>query len=302
MRWIIFLAAVMLSPSCSKEQGMDLMVKTSLNVNINARAVGSGGGTTKAGIYERGDAPVYVDGVKVKADNLDHEKIADIEKEFLYVVKNGGEKVVLEGVTVGRNNITAEGICANDPVDPKNNVRNQGNMPWIGGSDVNDIAAQYSRNLKNIFPLYANYYSKEPVEINVSETGPNNAVIDMVTKNHRVAIVMESASWRYTLDFTIEGGSEVKTSEITWWGNRYAVVFNDDIANGTKEYRIKMVCRNRRTGEKLTDIERRFTVNSCQNVTKYYRLNNTLPLDEGSASANISWVPLKDDISGEGLL
>lgn len=299
MRWIIIVVIVFLA-SCSDDKGDVLPEKASLKVNINSKVLTAGGGTTKAGAYVRGNAPVYIEGVRIKADKMYDSSVDDVVHEFLFVENGniGGKQVIMTGIDYGWNEVSAEGMCANDPVNFWENKKSWTTAP-VEKKALNDMAADYSRIIKDTYPVYANYYSENNVQTNIRNTGSNSVSLNMITDNHRIAIVIENASDDYTLRCYIYVGNHYTYMELVDKGNCSSVVYNGTDDVGTKNCTVRIDYSG--TWPISPGVKTKyFTINKGQDETRYYRFNKGV-VEEGSASANISWVPLNDNTSGEDI-
>lgn len=299
MRWIVFFVITLLALSCSKEQESEQIKSASLKVNINSESLNSGS-TTKAGTYVRGNAPVYIEGVRLTAE---HRRADDVVHEFLFVEMGniGGKDVVMTGLREGWNTISAKGICANEPVRDWNDTdfTKSWNTPQVELKDYNDMAADYSAILKGIFPVYADYSSENSARVNVRNGNLNEVSLNMVTDNHRFAVAIENASDDYTIRCRVIGFGREFYKELYNKGTCFGVVYNDDDYVGTKNVTVRIEYQSRITWVKET-FEKTYTVNGGQDITRYFRFNKGV-VEGGSFSANITWVPLNDNIGGENV-
>lgn len=304
MRRIFYIVLLLFIFSCSENREIGELDTTSLNIAINTtQAVGES--TTKAGSYKRGNAPAYVKGVKVTANNLEYTGFSK-SKDFQFVDygNTGGDDLVMEGVTVGNNRFSAVGIPAYGPVAYKTCYSWLSDLPRVSEKDLDEMATDYSKHLQAKFPIYAKYTSENSVDKIVTVDGTNDVALNMVTTNHRVAMLVENKSDKYRIR-VIYVGAKPRSASMSYiidprWIKGYAVVYNDDDAKGTIDYSVTVEYYTKDTGIKVGTIKKEFTVTAGQNVTKYYRFVNTT-LVEGDATLNITWTPMTDDAGGEDL-
>jgi len=141
MKWIILFFLVIFPMACSNDLEEVQFSNASLNVKIAAAELGVGSEfALKTSGYKRGDAPVYVKGVDLKARNIEYN-VKDIKQTFMFQSddSNEGEDIVLTGLTVGINSITAKGIARYKAKNAYYLMFNEAE-----GSDLNSKADAYA--------------------------------------------------------------------------------------------------------------------------------------------------------------
>ncbi len=289
---IYYFVLILLSVfACSDKDENYLQGMSSVNINVNTVTLKEG--TTKYGQYRRGNAPAYIEGVILTVDNLVSD-VSTIKKDFYFVEDGdeGGEQVVVENVTSGRNRITAKGIGMNNPLPSWSNTASSWSLPWVSdNANLDVVAADYSSHFMTMFPVYADYEIENPVDVHIRFPEGNDISINMEAKNHRVGIIFENRSNKYIFDVKIYRGSSYrwKYSRLSSYGNRYAVMSNDETAVGTVEYTIEFDYFLRNGYNNAGSVVKKFTANAGENITRYYRVVTNEPF-LGEVKGGIQWV------------
>lgn len=295
MKWIVLFSLIVFSVSCSNDTKDILLSNASLNVEINAADLNNTGGL-KAGVYKRGNAPVYIKGVEITAINTEYD-VDDVKETFLFASDNAdeGEDIVLSGLTVGANSITAKGLAR---YSAKN--AHYWNIPGMSGNNLDDDADACAKYLRGIHPIYAQYYSKIPVEKVISNGGNNEITVDMVTDNHRAAFVFHNASSKYHIVVYVRVAGKIMAAASVSRGGSVSYVYNDKNAKGNKTYDITIDYYTKNSYEKMGGFVRHETVSSYDNVTKLFRFSKD-ELHEGKSLSKFTWKKLNVKNSGEDI-
>jgi len=296
MKWIILLTVVLFSVSCSNDPKEIKLGKASLKVDIKAAELAAG---LKTG-YKRGQAPVYIAGVTLTADNTEYNiaSVVNIVQTFNFAsdVATDGEDIVLTGLTVGTNSITAVGICDNTAENAHYSVLSEAT-----GGNLKEKADAYAEVLRGKQPIYAAYTEDNAVE-KVISAGDNAITVNMVTDNHRVAVVLENPDGsEYVLKIKIWEGDEdlfPLVDDFIEAGAQEAFVINNAEATGSKTYTVKVSYFTRVSHELMDTITKTISVVSYDNITKLYQFSKD-DLLEGEASTTFTWTPLEEKNSGE---
>lgn len=305
MKWIVLTYFVLFFMSCSNDMNNVQLKDASLKCMIVGGEVEKDGGANnsalKSGYYKRNSAPAYISGIVLTAENTEYE-VPNVVRQFNFNPNGQGSSdkdIVLEGLTVGNNEITAQGVC-NSP--SQNNYYQN-----IGGTsgNLNERATNYSNNLLSIQPVYADYKSAHAANVVISNGG-NSTNISMVTQNHRVAVILENPSKsNYLLSFDIleqgkdnpllSSGSNRRLTP----GTQHAMVINDRNAKGNKRYIIRVNYYTIGSGVWVGQITKTIDAAAYDNIAKLYHFNKG-GLEVGNATISwINWTPMDKITGGE---
>ena len=296
MKWIILFSLLVFTLACSNEPSEMYLSNASLKCEINGADLRSG---LKSVYYKRGDAPVYISGVILTAKNTEYN-VSDVVSEYTfnpYGESYADKDIVLEGLTVGNNIITAKGVCNSVS---GNNYYMDVTRAW---GDLTERANQYAETLKSSQPIYADYKEETPLNIAISNRSDNRASISMVTENHRVAVVLENSyDSKYNLALEIkESGSSVPLFSSTYFipvNTQDAFVINNDDARGNKTYTVTVTYYDKYSYAAVGSVVKTIVAGACDNITKLYYFNKG-ELEVGDVEAFMTWVPWVTDNKGE---
>jgi len=298
MRWIILLFLVIFSVACSNEPHEMQLSNASLKCEIEGAELQSG---LKSTYYRRGNAPVYISGVVLTAENTEYS-VDDIVSEYTFNPDGQSvfdKDIVIEGLTVGNNIITAEGVC-NSTAENKYYI----NVSRADG-DLNERANSYAVQLRGTQPIFADYKSENPLNVKISNSNNNTASISMVTENHRVVVVLENSydSEYYLYMEILEDGNATPLCSSSDVGNlpvgmQDAIVVNNENAKGSKTYTVKVTYYTKDSNMEVGIITKTIVANAYDNITKLYHFNKG-ELEVGDAEAFMTWTPMEKDNSGE---
>lgn len=289
--------------SCSNDYTNSSLLNVSLECSIQGIDIPVNKSTTKSQ-NESTAVPVFISGVRLEVENLEYE-VANVFSDFYFkepeLVDLSGKEtfdVVLENVTVGRNRITARGICKNKAL---NSIYS--NIEKCDAISLDDRAAQYGDNLKDLHHIYADYFNKEDV---VKEITTNNiqVSIPMVTDSHRLGVVVENTiDSEYLLKVSIqdeEGKLLLSSQDFMNIGTQDAFVINNNDAKGDKTYKVSVRYFTKGSKIEMQDktIIRTINIGSKTNFTKLYVFSRD-ELLESSSSMSLSWKYIEDVNSGE---
>jgi hypothetical protein len=146
---------------------------------------------------------------------------------------------------------------------------------------------------------------ENPIIKDISINDNNNLVnVNMITQNHRVAIVIEnSGESNYILKVSVLGkdGSELLgTDNYIRINSQHAMIINNSNASGDKTYtvNIKYFTKDSEIEILEKNITREIRASEGSNITKLYHFskNNLL---ESDSDALFAWDQMNDIISGE---
>lgn len=284
-------------PSVSMECSISGIISKSTNKSISRS-------TTKSAINT--SVPDFIAGITLIVENLDYA-VKDATRTLYFDSMSDDIKieeqtlsVKLNDIVVGRNNISAKGICKNDPINKVYNVSEK-----FDASNLNVRASQYADYLMKIHPMYANYFSQG--EIIKQITSENNDVsVPMTSDSHRFAVVLENSSdSKYLLKVTIEDNSGnviLGPDDFIGVGKQIAMVINNDDAKGDKTYRVNVKCFSKNSKIEFPEYQKEKTINVGERVssTKLYVFSKDKLLEsEGDFSFN--WELMEEIDSGEFL-
>ncbi len=295
MKWIVLLSAVLFAAACSNDSAEINGIVSKGLVKVNIEAAQS---SVKSGGFKRGNAPVYIDGVIIKADNKEYtEAKYDVTQEFLFKSdrSDDGVDIVMTDVYVGTTNISAVGIC---DVDNKVNTYIQ-ELTSVNIDALDAAAKKYDENLRTSNPVYAHYVSEPTADIVVANDATNAITVNMNSENHRVAFVMENPStslydikWRVS----VKDGAVLNTwSDYMDAGTQQAYIINDAYAVNARTYMVEVQYFTKDSHEPMLDesgdekvFTKEVTANALDNVTKLYRFTKE-GLLQGDVNATITW-------------
>jgi hypothetical protein len=298
MKWLIFFSLVVFSLGCSKESKHKLFTKASLKCEVKGQQLKTGSINNKA--YKRGQAPAYIDSVKIKVHNNEYS-VPDVEKTYVFIenAENDAtaDDIIIDGLTVGNNTITADGYNKYDPANTYH-----ADIAAASGSTIDDKATAYAQALVNSHNVYAIYKENSPLEkIIYTDNTDNPATLSMVTQNHRVAVVVENtASSQYVLKASVakEGSPVLESANFIEIGKQDAMVINDSNAEGTIDYAVKIVYYTKINHVAIDSVERIINATASNSITKLYSFKKG-DLLTGNSSSTITWTPLTDSAEGE---
>lgn len=298
---LFFLGLVMLC-SCSSEYteySEGFIPKSKIQCVFNGTK--SSVKTSSANSQLKGEAaPPYISGVNLTVENIEYT-VDDIDRQY-NVNDNMLEVVVLDDITVGKNKITAKGVCENSPL----NSCHYG-VPKMNNDDLNERAQMYADYLKQIHPIYVDYTVEEPVVTDISANAEDNIInLSMVPMSHRLAVVLENpVDSKYILKISVEkedGSVLVNTQDFVETGSQVALVINDDSAIGDENYTVKVNYFTKITGTEMLDrtISKTLEVRQGANITKLYSFSKE-ELIESNSNTLFTWKHMEENHSGEYL-
>lgn len=308
MKWIVLVLAVMFAASCSNDTVIIPTKKASVKIDVKAENITNGNtpeansGLKAASDYKRDGAPDYVAGVDLVAHNNEYT-VPDVSNSYTFA-SDGTKDVVLAGLTIGNNTISATGVPANAVQDAQE-ITMPTTVPGVTTTDNLDTrASEYSSYLLGLHGLYADYNGSNSMHI-VAGTG-NTMQIDMKSNNHRCNVVLENRSPNYKLKLRVYqvNGSDNLLKSTTGYieeDNQVGFIHNEATsAVGIKEYKVEVdYCTPDGTVvETLTPAS--FTVNPRENYTKLYRFKDHA-LTTGDVTVTFTWEGFTDENHGHDI-
>ena len=236
---VIIVTSTILS-SCNNEPQDLAGITSSLKINLVSDNLTES--TTKSTYYKKGEAPAYMSGITITADNQDYAEIANVTKTFDF--NPAGEQasdlnIVLDGINLGSTKVIAQGICSSTA---KNAIYT--GLTRATSTELNARSEAYSKTLISKQAIWAEYSGQTNTNI-IANPSSNKANLTMNTQNHRYSGVIENHSTsKYSLTFDVyEGTTKLlsHTSKIPA-GQQVGFVINSSTAKSTKSYKVVVRC------------------------------------------------------------
>ncbi len=296
--YFLLLFCLLVFSCCSSKYSDEQLPQGSVLFNIKGPE-SSIKGTTR---QDRANIPDYIVGVVLKVENMEYD-VKDVIEQYNYNQIEGDTNViVLSNITFGTNKITVKGVCNNPPLNFYYK-----SIPKCNDYNLNKRAKQYGDVLKIIQPIYASYVIEKPVIKNISADINSNIVdINMVTQNHRVAVIIEnSEDSNYILKAFIfgEDGTELlKSDDYIQNDDRHAMIINNTAASEDEIYTVEIKYYTKHSEVEMLNktITRQISASKASNITKLYHFSKDNLL-ESNIDALFSWNSMKEIISGEYL-
>lgn len=305
MRWIVLLSVIAFATSCSRNN--DDITPTaiaSVKVTIDAAEM-SGGGDIY--VDNRGDAPDFIEGITVSAKHKVYTTGHDVSDNFHFRSNGSSPYVLLQGITVGDNEIDAVGICKNSPLNSRYDVNVNYDYPDY---ELDYRAYRYGYWLRvNKQGIYANYYAENKKTVTISKGYNSDIKLHMITTNHRVAVVMVNYSTVYDIKWKLSKKNDSPFYTSSFMGNNVkdSYVVNDENAVGAITYVVTLEYYYRNSHEIVLNADgthktaiKEIPAVAYDNITRYYKFENNI-LEEGKANIGLKWQLLVDKIDGEPL-
>ncbi|MGB5988717.1 MAG: hypothetical protein WBG43_03130 [Marinifilaceae bacterium] len=267
---ILILAFTSCTKNIKDKSIIDAGINTT-NVNLDIKTIDNLSTTrvSKVGaLYNRGTAPVYVAGVKIKATYL--ESITNVvEKTFDYVgMGETGESINMD-IPLGSNKFEAVSNATYSAL----NATYLNNITKSTGTAAKNV--YYSAELIKKQPVFAIFKGETTKTIS---TADNDVDISMTTNNARYSIVLETSD-KYDIDVTVScNGINQKILKANYT-KASALIFNNEEIKDVNDVIITLDIFARGKTEKLRTI-------SVKNGDRYYAtaagVNNTLVLTYNS--------------------
>lgn len=306
MKWIVLISVILFAVACS-DKSEDLGFKK-VSVGINLSADDTNGGNTKATGYKRGEAPVYIDGVRLTATSRDFSGF-NVTEDFYFKSDdpNDGKDIILTGVAIGGNDFMATGLC-----NASQGNEHFADLTPVSASSMNDYADKYAQVLRGLKPIYAEYKPWGSVYKAISTTGINTVDITLRTRTHRFSVVLENPDEsNYSLKWKLKrGGSELFASSADGFvqpGKVEAFVVNDLVATESGNYVFELTYYTKDSHEQILTnwgspivLTEYISVQAGNDKTNYYQFKDRA-LEDGEADLTMTWNAMKENTSGGNL-
>lgn len=303
LKYILYIFLILSIFSCSEKIDEQVLPSVSLECSISG-IVSASSTKTYNKTAVKASVPDFISGVSLTVENLDYD-VSDAVKSLYFDSMDADVKVEenmlsleLNGIVVGRNRITAKGICKNEALSIL-----YSDIDKFDAEDLNVRASQYADYLMQKHPMYANYFNKGEI-IKQITTSNNSVNIPMTSDSHRLAVVLEnSTESKYLLKITVEddlGNIVIASDDYIGIGSQIAMVINDNDAKGEKEYTVTVRCFSKNSNIEFPEYQKEKTIRISERVnsTKLYVFSKDELLEsEGNFAFN--WELMEEVDSGE---
>jgi len=295
MKKFIFAAVVLVFvlSSCSKhEVSVNELVVATTDVSINLETQYEVNHKTSrmnsSARYSRGNAPVYVSGVVIKATY--EEGIENIlNGEFDFVNNGQSGDAITMNIPLGSNEFT---VVSKPTYDAANTIY-KNNIPL---STIDDKQSYYSARLVEKQGIYAVFNGSETKTITKTD---NSVSLKMSTDNARYNVVLET-SQNYDIDMTVSCMNDTFEVKDATSEKASAIVLNGKDLKGANDVVITLKVYAHGSDELLKTVKvlkngKPYNTKAAANTTLVLNYNASGNLIVQESGISFSWMEMTDE-------